>query len=506
MDLSDAKCCASQSTVPGRGCPHLKEHKEAISQNYKSVVNYIKSYKSNTSDRAKVPIPKCHICGFKSGGSRFLYCLHCVFIGCWQGKHIREHFDKTKHVFAVDGTVSEIYCHLCKDYVYDVDFDIIPQVEYDKHASKRRKVLDPTTNATSAVWQPTSDELDELKTASKRLVISNQSVGLRGLYNMGNTCFMNCILQTFAHLPELRDYFLSDKHNPLTCAITKNKRDQFCLGCEMDAIFTTMFSGATTPFSPHHFMYSIWKYSLNLAGYDQQDAHEFLMSCLDGIHSHCEGSTIDCQCIIHRLFSGSMRSDLTCKHCNNKSTTYEPFLDVSLDFPKLKKRKKADEDDSEAGMTTLWDCLNKFTQAESLGSDQKIKCTNCNSYQESIKQMSLKSLPRILTFHVKRFKQINGASQKIDTFVEFPEELNMSPYMTSSLLKSANETDEEKVEGYQLCAVVNHIGNIDNGHYTCYIRHGDRWYWADDNYIVQVPVESALRSEGYLLFYMKTDE
>lgn len=37
----------------------------------------------------------------------------------------------------------------------------------------------------------------------------------------------------------------------------------------------------------------------------------------------------------------------------------------------------------------------------------------------------------------QRFKQINGASQKIDTFVEFPEELNMSPYMTSSLLKYA---------------------------------------------------------------------
>jgi hypothetical protein len=56
MDGDDTKCCASQSTVVGRSCPHLKEHKETISQNYKTVVNYIKAYKSNTLDFSKVRI------------------------------------------------------------------------------------------------------------------------------------------------------------------------------------------------------------------------------------------------------------------------------------------------------------------------------------------------------------------------------------------------------------------------------------------------------------------
>ena len=36
--------------------------------------------------------------------------------------------------------------------------------------------------------------------------------GLRGLYNLGNTCFMNCIVQALVHTPVLRDYFLSDGH------------------------------------------------------------------------------------------------------------------------------------------------------------------------------------------------------------------------------------------------------------------------------------------------------
>lgn len=30
--------------------------------------------------------------------------------------------------------------------------------------------------------------------------------------NLGNTCFMSCILQAMAHTPQLRDYFLSDQH------------------------------------------------------------------------------------------------------------------------------------------------------------------------------------------------------------------------------------------------------------------------------------------------------
>ena len=39
---------------------------------------------------------------------------------------------------------------------------------------------------------------------------------LRGLVNIANTCYMNSIIQCFAHIKELYDYFQKDKTHKLT--------------------------------------------------------------------------------------------------------------------------------------------------------------------------------------------------------------------------------------------------------------------------------------------------
>lgn len=44
-----------------------------------------------------------------------------------------------------------------------------------------------------------------------------------------------------------------------------------------------MYSGSRAPFSPSEFLYHWWRHADSLAGYQQQDAHEFYLSLLEGM-------------------------------------------------------------------------------------------------------------------------------------------------------------------------------------------------------------------------------
>ncbi|ELV13999.1 Ubiquitin carboxyl-terminal hydrolase 22, partial [Tupaia chinensis] len=405
---------------------------------------------------------------------------------------------------AVDLMYGGIYCFLCQDYIYDRDMELIAKEE------QRRAWKVQGVGEKFSTWEPTKRELELLKhNPKRRKITSNCTIGLRGLINLGNTCFMNCIVQALTHTPLLRDFFLSDRHR---CEM---QSPSSCLVCEMSSLFQEL-------------LHLVWTHARHLAGYEQQDAHEFLIAALDVLHRHCKGddngkkanNPNHCNCIIDQIFTGGLQSDVTCQVCHGVSTTIDPFWDISLDLPgsstpfwPLSPGSEGSVVNGEshvAGTTTLTDCLRRFTRPEHLGSSAKIKCSGWASYQESTKQLTMKKLPIVACFHLKRFEHSAKLRRKITTYVSFPLELDMTPFMASSKESRMNGQYQQPTDSlnsdnkYSLFAVVNHQGTLESGHYTSFIRqHKDQWFKCDDAIITKASIKDVLDSEGYLLFYHK---
>jgi ubiquitin carboxyl-terminal hydrolase 22/27/51 len=273
----------------------------------------------------------------------------------------------------------------------------------------------------------------------------------------------------------------------------------------MDKLFAEIYSEDTAPYGPYTFLATTWRAAAELAGYAQQDAHEFFISALNQIHSTSRGSTeVSCNCIIHSTFAGQLQSDVKCERCGNVNTTHDPMLDISLE---LKGRG-----DTVAGGNTLAACLRRYTQPEKLGTKEYV-CPKCGrASHEASKRLSIRKLPLVLSFQFKRFEQKasdKSTARKIEAQIRFPATLNMAPYTTlymreaekgNSALSSAGP---DSTYEYDLFAVINHEGQMNNGHYTNFARCGDEWYYFDDDKVTHTTLGACLTSTAYMCFYVK---
>lgn len=86
--------------------------------------------------------------------------------------------------------------------------------------------------------------------------------------------------------------------------------------------------------------------------------------------------------------------------------------------------------------------------------------------------------------------------------IAFPAELDMSPFLSHARNGPRPETSQHNI--YSLYAVTNHVGSMDSGHYTAFVRQQrGKWYKCDDHQITRASLTDVLASEGYQLFYHK---
>jgi len=159
---------------------------------------------------------------------------------------------------------------------------------------------------------------------------------VRGMVNLGNTCFFNSIMQNLLAMNKLRDNFLRIDAfvGPLITSLKKLFTE------------TNPESGFKNIINPRSFFGCVCSKSPQFRGYQQHDSHELLRCLLDGLSTEelagrkqngsLKRDGTSSNTLVDALFGGQISSTVCCNECGHSSTVYEPFLDLSLPVPTKK--------------------------------------------------------------------------------------------------------------------------------------------------------------------------
>ncbi len=207
----------------------------------------------------------------------------------------------------------------------------------------------------------------------------------------------------------------------------------------------------------------------------QEDSHEFTRAlldcmCLEGFNANATA------------LYGTLESSVQCQMCSHVSTTTDTYMDLSLEI-------------NDSGINSIKQALASYTRTETLSPENLVDCASCKVRRQVTKGLKLKTLPNVLTFHLKRFDYDRwGRLKRLDKHVEFPRTLDVSTYMTDGDACPSN--------AYNLIGIVCHLGaSVNSGHYLAYTRRGDEWYCCNDARVTKVSEKHVLIQKAYLIFY-----
>jgi len=189
--------------------------------------------------------------------------------------------------------------------------------------------------------------------------------GLCGLQNLGNTCFMNSVIQCLANTEPLAKFFIfgcyQDHINKRNALGTRGRLAQ-----AFNELLTDMYVGAQGYVSPWEVKNVIARRAVQFQGFAQHDSQEMLSFLLETLHEdindvsvkpyvehkdfdgrsdaevsqeYWEGFKKRDKSLLVDLFYGQLKSRVQCTVCSKISISFDPFNMLSVPIPHTKEVK-----------------------------------------------------------------------------------------------------------------------------------------------------------------------
>lgn len=360
-----------------------------------------------------------------------------------------------------------------------------------------------------------------------------------GLYNLGNTCFLNAAVQSLAHAPLLADFFLK-QHFVKDLNVENPLGTKGAIASAFAKLLQELRTDGEGPargaVAPKELLLALCKHCPIIAEQPgmQQDAQEVMAFLLDALHEDLNRirqrlpaaprSVLadDLQkpeerlaaeawfdhlqrhrSLVVDLCQGQLRSQVKCCECGCASVTFDPFLFLTLPLPsRLKRGQKVH----------IEEAIKAFCVEEKLDGTDAWRCPRCERRVSAAKRLSLWKLPLLLLVHLKRFGFEASAggwsspSWKIEGEVWTPPCLDLGDFVSKMSPQRASLQ-------YDLFAAVDHAGvSPFSGHYTASCRRPDGWWRFDDantEYLGRAGSEDTERKVigpwNYLLLFQRRD-